>query len=304
MRIALLTAANLIPDAPDRRADAWRFDVQLRILGEAFAAEGLALEPRRWRDDDGWSDFAGALVLTAWDYQDSPDAFLARLDALQGQGVAVFNAPDLVRWNIRKTYLRDLEARGVAVIPTLWPETPIRADVEAAFETFGTDRVILKRQVGAGAREQRSFRRGEAIPDGPLLDRAGMIQPFMRVIVEEGEYSFVFIDGAFCHALVKRAAAGDYRIQAAYGGMSEAVAPTAADLAQAESVLAALDAHDAFKGRPPLYARIDMVRGDGERGGDGRLCLMELEAIEPDLYAERGPQVGVRLARALKRRLT
>lgn len=308
MRVALLTAANLIPDAPDRRADAWQFDVQMNILKPAFAAEGLSLEPVGWLREAGWEEFDAALVLTAWDYQDRPEAFLARIDALQALGVAVHNTPDLVRWNIRKTYLRELEARGVAVIPTLWPEAPMRADVEAAFEAFATDRVVLKRQVGAGARGQQSFARGEAVVEGPLLDRPlldrplldrpGMIQPFMRAIAEEGEYSFLFVDGALSHVLVKRAAAGEYRIQAAYGGVSATVRPTAADQAQATAVLAALDAMPAFRGQPPLYARIDMVRGP-----DGRLLLMELEAIEPNLFPEQGPQIGPMLAKALRRRL-
>ncbi len=291
MRIALLTAANLVPDAPNRRADAFLFDIELKMLAEAFAAEGMTLEARRWSDDDLGPDLAGALVLTAWDYQDAPGDFLATLDRVQAAGAPVFNPPGLVRWNIRKTYLRELADRGVATIPTLWPDQPARADVEAAFAAFGADRVVLKRQVGAGARAQQSFRRGEAIADGDLLDRPGMIQPFIRAIAEEGELSFLFVDGAFSHALVKRAAAGDYRIQAAYGGVSETLEPSDADRRQARAVLDALDA-------PPLYARIDMVRGD-----DGRLLLMELEAIEPYLFPEQGPQVAPMLAKALRRRL-
>lgn len=291
MRIALLTAGNLVPDAPNRRADAFLFDVELKLLAEAFAADGMTLEARRWSDPAVAEGASAALVLTAWDYQDAPGDFLATLDALKGAGVPVFNPPELVRWNIRKTYLHELADRGVATIPTLWPDRPVRADVEAAFAAFGCDRVVLKRQVGAGARAQQSFRRGEAVADGPLLDRPGMIQPFIRAIAEEGELSFLFVDGEFSHALVKRAAAGDYRIQAAYGGVSETLQASEADRRQARAVLDALDA-------PPLYARIDMVRGE-----DGRLLLMELEAIEPYLFPEQGPQIAPMLAKALRKRL-
>lgn len=291
MRIALLTAGNLVPDAPNRRADAWLFDVEYRMLAEAFAAEGLTLEARRWSDEDLGPGLAGALALTAWDYQDGADAFLATLDRLQASVVPVFNPPELVRWNIRKTYLRELAEKGVATIPTLWPEKPARADVEAAFDAFGCDRVVLKRQVGAGARAQQSFRRGEAIAEGELLDRPGMIQPFIRAIAEEGELSFLFVDGEFSHALVKRAAAGDYRIQAAYGGVSETLDAREEDRRQARAVLDALR-------EPPFYARIDMVRGE-----DGKLLLMELEAIEPYLFPEQGPQIAPMLAKALRKRL-
>jgi hypothetical protein len=48
----------------------------------------------------------------------------------------------------------------------------------------------------------------------------------------------------------------------------------------------------------PLYARVDMVRGQ-----DGRLLLMELEVIEPFLFPHDGPGIGAMLGRALERRL-
>ena len=40
------------------------------------------------------------------------------------------------------------------------------------------------------------------------MDRPGMIQPFVPSIATEGEYSFLFVDGEFSHALVKRAKHG------------------------------------------------------------------------------------------------
>lgn len=295
-RIALMISADIEPGAEGRRRDAQLFDVQLSLMTDAFAAEGLQLAPIVWACEPiKAADYSAVLALNAWDYQDRAEAFLSTLDGLEAAGATVFNPPALVRWNIRKTYLRDLEARGVAIVPTLWPEQPTGADVEAAFKTFGCDDVVVKRQIGGGARGQTRHKRGEALPAGPLLDRPGMIQPFLSAIAEEGEYSFLFVDNQFSHALVKRPAPGDYRIQEYYGGRSMAVEPEAADLATARAVLAALDA-------PPLYARVDMVRGAG-----GKLALMELEVIEPYLFPAQGPDGGRKLAAtfagALKKRL-
>ena len=118
-----------------------------------------------------------------------------------------------------------------------------------------------------------------------------MIQPFIASIATEGEYSFLFVDGEFSHALVKRAKSGDYRIQEAYGGTSQAIDPTPDDRASAQAVLAAL-------ATPPLYARVDMVRGQA-----GELLLMELEVIEPFLFPKDGPHIGEMLGAALKKRL-
>ena len=55
----------------------------------------------------------------------------------------------------------------------------------------------------------------------------------------------------------------------------------------AERVLAAA-------GRPLTYARIDLIRDP-----QGDLQLMELEAIEPDLYLEHAPDGGAAFARAM-----
>lgn len=290
--IALLIAANLASQAPDRRADAHLFDVQLDILRKGLAPNGFSLTPVRWVEPGvDWTRFAAVMVNCAWDYQDRHDDFLATLDRIAALGVPVFNDPATVRWNIRKTYLREIEDKGVPVIPTLWPETPVADDITRAMDAFGSDDVIIKRQVGGGARGQTRYARDALPAPGSILDRPGMIQPFVPAIATEGEYSFLFVDGDFSHALVKRPKSGDYRIQEAYGGRSQAIDPTPADRAAAQLVLDVLDT-------PPLYARVDMVRG-----ADGRLLLMELEVLEPYLFPKDGPQIGAMLGAALKRRL-
>ena len=290
--IALLIAANVASDAPDRRADADLFDIQLDVLRNGFAPHGLTIEPVRWMwPGVDWKRFGGVMVNCAWDYQDRHEDFLATLDRIAAMGVPVFNSPDVVRWNIRKTYLRDFEARGVPVIPTLWPEHPAAADIRAAFAEFETGDVILKRQVGGGARAQMRYSRANTPADGVIMDRPGMIQPFVPSIATEGEYSFLFVDGEFSHALVKRAKQGDYRIQEAYGGTSQRIDASRQDERQARAVLEALD-------EPQLYARVDMVRD-----ADGRLMLMELEVIEPYLFPVDGPGIGAMIGKALRRRL-
>ena len=292
--IALLIAANLDSQAPDRRSDAHLFDVQLDILRRGFEPHGLTLTPVKWTDPGvEWTRYGAVLVNTAWDYQDRHEDFLAALDRISGLGVPVFNDPATVRWNIRKTYLREIEAKGIAVIPTLWPEAPRMADIAEAMRVFGADDVVLKRQVGGGARAQVRYSRGDLVGDMgvSIMDRPGMIQPFVPAIASEGEFSFLFVDGEFSHVVLKRPKAGEYRIQEAYGGKSMAVEAAAADRAAAQAVLDVLDAM-------PLYARVDMVRGV-----NGGLMLMELEVLEPYLFPEDGPQIGAMLGKALARRL-
>jgi glutathione synthase/RimK-type ligase-like ATP-grasp enzyme len=251
----------------------------------------MSVEPVRWMADVDWRKFGAVLVHCAWDYQDRHEDFLAALDRMSSLGVPVFNEPELVRWNIRKTYLRDFEDLGVPIIPTLWPEHPKAIDLRDAFEEFGTDDVVLKRQVGGGARAQVRYSRKSAPETGSVMDRPGMIQPFIPSIAIEGEYSFLFVDGEFSHALLKTARPGEYRIQEAYGGASARIDPSEPDRMSAQAVMDALDS-------PPLYARVDMVRGE-----NGKLLLMELEVIEPYLFPKDGPGIGEMMGRALKRRI-
>ncbi len=288
MKIAYLSSTVTLPGSPTRRDDAFEHDYMMQALRAPMAARGLMIEDIAWNDAEAdWSSYGAAIIGTTWDYWDHQDAFLETLAMIETQ-VPLFNPSGLVRWNSHKTYLKDLAGKGARLIPTLWLDKVDAASAAAAFDALGSDDLVFKRQVGAGAFGQHRLKRGEPVPDMP---HPMMVQPFLEMIQREGEYSFVFIDGAFCHALIKRAAPGDYRIQSSYGGMEEAITPSASDLTAAEAILATLET-------PPLYARVDMLRG-----ADGGLLLMELELIEPYLYPLQGPELGERMALGLLRRL-
>lgn len=292
MQIGFLTCPGTHPGSDRRREDAYEHDVQVAALRPAMEARGMALTEIDWRAPiEAFVDFPLVLVGTPWDYQDAEAVFLGKLDALEEAGIRVCNPAALVRWNARKTYLKDLAKRGAATIPTIWLERATADDVARALDAFGSEAVVAKRQVGAGA-EGQSIHQADALDPAWKMEQPMMLQPYLDQITREGEYSFLFVDGAFSHALLKRAAAGDYRVQSIYGGTEEALTPSPADLAAAQSVV------EAVPFDTPLYARIDMVRGN-----DGALMLMEAEMIEPYLYPEQGPQLGVMMAEAIERRL-
>ncbi|WP_435418115.1 hypothetical protein WAB17_00635 [Parerythrobacter aurantius] len=292
MNIAFLTCPGTHPGSPDRRADAFEHDLMVAAIRPELEARGHALVEIDWRSDlAAFADMPLVLVGTPWDYHDSEEQFLAKLDALEAAGHIVCNSAATVRWNARKTYLQDLEASGAATIPTAWIAAPVAADVLDAMDRFGTDTVVAKRQVGAGAEGQSIHHRATLDPQWNM-EHPAMLQPFLPQIQEDGEYSFLFVDGQFSHALRKRAAQGDYRVQSIYGGTEEVLNPSGEDLAAAEAVV------DTVPVGKPLYARIDMVRG-----ASGQLLLMEAEMIEPYLYPEQGARLGELIAGAIARRL-
>ncbi|MCV0382314.1 MAG: hypothetical protein K5799_02505 [Erythrobacter sp.] len=292
-RIGFLACADTLPGEGPRRGDAFEHDLEVAALRPAVAEAGLELVELDWRAP--LSEFAGiALVLlgTAWDYQDHPGEFLAKLEALTARGIAVCNPPEVVRWNTDKTYLRELGEQGAPIVPTLYAGDMDRADVLAAMASLGTHDVVVKRQIGAGGLGQHRFTRDTPPEQDWRMGRPCMVQPFLPSVTEEGEYSFVLIDGTFSHAIRKRAAAGEYRIQSLYGGSEAVHQPSPEDLESARQVLSALPFTDL------LYARIDMIRLP-----DGRLAVMEAELIEPYLYPKQGPDLGQRMASAIGARL-
>ena len=197
-----------------------------------------------------------------------------------------------MRWNLSKTYLQELAERGARTVPTLWRETVTAKGVCEAFDVFECDRVVVKRQVGAGAEGQELVARKSLPSSDWCFGAPAMLQPFLPAIADKGELSFLFFGGQYSHCVRKLPKSGDYRIQSLYGGTEITHEPSADEAAQASAIIEALPFPS------PLYARIDMLEDE-----DGKLMVMEAELIEPYLYPEQGPKMGESLAKAVQREL-
>ena len=289
MKIAYLSCSSILSSAPNAQNHIELHRHMMASLSPAFEAKAMRLYEVAWDDPMAqWPDFDAAIIGTTWDYWDRQEAFLQTLEKIQTQ-TRLFNPAKLVRWNSQKTYLKDLAAKGAKTLPTLWLDEAGEDQAKAAFDHFQTDELVFKRQVGAGAVDQHRLKRGEPIP---AMVHPMMAQPFMPTIKSEGELSFILIDGTLSHALIKRAASNDYRIQPAYGGVMEQIEPSKEDMDAALATFSFLDG-------TPLYARIDMLRDES-----GTLMLMEAELIEPYLYPLQGPNVGEHLAAAISKKLS
>ncbi len=293
MRIAILTCRRLpsfvtweIPDVPAL------FEDDRRLIA-AFHEQGGEATSVVWSDETvDWRDYDVALLRSTWDYIDDRAGFLAALAAIERSPCRLFNPLDAVRWNSDKSYLFDLAAWGVPIVPTLLVSPPDASQLQQHAAAAGWQRVVLKPHVGAGAADVRLIPAAAiaatvaevaaAYPDRPFL-----LQPLIESVISEGEWSFIFIAGAFSHALLKRPAPGDFRAHGIYDGVVAFADPSPDDLAQAEAIVAALPFD-------LLYARLDLVRIGN------RLAVMELELIEPMLYFDHAPAAAGRLARAAR----
>ena len=264
-----------------------------RLLVPALAALDVTAVPAVWDARAVcWDEFQGVLIRSCWDYHLRPGEFLDWIDQLERAGVAVWNPGNLLRWNHHKRYLRDLAARDVATVPTRWLPRGEAADLLALLADAGWREAVVKPAVSASAfgtwRTSTGTATGEQSRLDALLRIADvMVQPLLPDVADAGEWSLVFLGRRFSHAVLKRPAPGDYRVQWEFGGSAESAVPPGHLIADAERVIAAVPG-DA------LYVRVDGV----ER--EGRLVLMELELIEPHLFLGWDSGAAGRLAEALR----
>ncbi|MEV4264343.1 hypothetical protein [Kribbella sp. NPDC049584] len=279
-RIALATSAEHAESHPN--------DLP---LVEALRAAGFDPVAEVWTDPSvDWSAYDAVLLRTVWDYHRRYDEFTEWLALLDKAGVPLLNDSGLVRWNGDKRYLLELRERGVAIVPS---QVAAGACLREVVSGLAGQEIVVKPTVSATALHTV---RGVAGSDefdrvlAELPELVYLVQPFQSEIVEDGEWSLIFVDGEFTHAVVKRPAAGDYRVQDDFGGTVTPAEPTPVVLDGARTALHAA-------GRTPAYARVDGVVVNG------RFLLMELELIEPELFFPQHPEAAEKLAAAVAARV-
>jgi glutathione synthase/RimK-type ligase-like ATP-grasp enzyme len=295
--IALLTERRFdTPSAPEGDwylANILRDD---RLLTEALGRYGLTTARLDWsRPDVDWSKFRCAVFRTTWDYFKRYGEFTEWLGRAEA-ATTLCNSPSIIRWNVDKHYLADLEKAGVAIVPSHFMERGSGATLRDALETTGWDEAIVKPCVSGGAYRTYRVNRTTAAELEPMiagfLERDSFVlQPFMEDIVRTGEDTLMVLDGHYTHAVRKIAKAGDFRVQDDFGGRVVDHEPTREQIELAERAMAACPF-------APVYGRVDMVKGN-----DGRMAIMELELLEPELWLRHHPPAAERMAEGIARYL-
>jgi len=267
-----------------------------RLVQQALEARGATVEARAWNAPEAdWDGFDAIVLRSNWDYHFNPDAFLGWLDRLERAGARIWNPPALVRWNLTKAYLLELARAGVPTVATVILADATRAGLEAVMAARGWSRVVMKPVISASAHDTRlvsgaTMDEAVAALESGTIRRPVLVQPFVEEIQTRGEWSLVFIDGELTHAVLKRPAPDEFRVQPRLGGTVETPPPPDGVRAVARAALAALPV-------PPLYARIDGVETTAG------FLIMEVEVNEPGLFFPYAPAAADRFAEALLRRL-
>lgn len=282
--VAIITTAGVVADVP-RRED--------ELLVATLGARGVEATVISWLRHRLPASARLCIVRSAYDWAIRREQFLSWLDRTS---IPVWNSPRALRWGSDKSYLFDLAARGIPVVPTTRLPAKSTASIARLFEEYGCERLVLKPSVGVAARKLIRVAASEAAAGQAHLDRLlatedVLAQPYFPSIETEGELSVVFVAGRVSHALRKIPKANDFRAMFAFGCYEARVTLSDAETAIAERVLAALDAD-------VMFGRIDLMRAP-----KGHLRVSELELVSPTLYLDHEPAACERLADAICERL-
>ncbi len=263
-----------------------------KLLTAALQAKGLQAIRVDWADETfNWQDAGVAVFRSTWDYFDRFAAFSAWLEKTK-ELTRFVNPYALIRWNLDKHYLLDLQARGVNIPETIFIEAGETTTLAAVVAQSGWEEVILKPAVSGAARHTYRLRaediaRHEAIFRHLIANEAMMLQVFQRSVPEKGEIALMYFNGHYSHAVLKIAKPGDFRVQDDFGGTVHAYQPTPAEID--------LGARAIHACQPvPVYGRVDIIEDNY-----GNPAVGEVELIEPELWLRMYPAAAEKMAGAL-----
>ncbi|MDZ7659737.1 hypothetical protein [Fodinibius sp.] len=268
------------------------FEVYDHLLFEPLKELGWHAEEVSWRSNNvDWNTYDAVIIRSPWDYQKDPQAFLDVLTEIEQSDAVLENSLEIVKWNIDKTYLRDLESSGIEIVPSQWYQSFHSDLFPSVFSDLKSEEIVIKPTISAGADD--TFRIHKSNYDIFVDDlktifnnRPFLVQPFMDYITKEGEFSVFFFGDTYSHTILKTPKTNDFRVQEEHGGRLTLVEP------EKELIDVARTMRDMIQPEP-LYTRADYVRTT-----ENTFALMELELIEPSLYFNMDPESPIRFAKA------
>jgi glutathione synthase/RimK-type ligase-like ATP-grasp enzyme len=262
------------------------------LVREALEKNGLRVHRTNWDNSTfDWGTSQFALFRTTWDYFDRFDTFNGWLDRVNKQ-THLINPYPMIRWNIDKSYLFELQGKGIPIPPSRFVPMGTLRTLQELVDESSWKEIILKPAIAGAARHTYRFFAEEADRYSDifrtLIQQENLIlQEYQTLITQRGEITLVLFEGRYSHAILKKARPGDFRVQDDFGGTVHPYepGPDAIDLAQ-----------QAFRACPsvPVYGRVDMMWDNR-----GELCVSELELIEPELWFRVNPESPEKMARAV-----
>ena len=265
-----------------------------QLLKAALEKQDLSVDITYWDNSSySWNETRCILFRTVWDYFKRLEKFLLWLEEIKGQTKLV-NSYDLIKWNIDKHYLKDLQGEGIQIVPTFFAEKNCVQSLDDISTMNNWSDLVIKPAISASAFKtykilNSDINNKEKLFQELLHQRDMLVQPYINTIEEFGEASLMVFNGNYSHAVLKKAKLGDFRVQDDFGGTVNSYDPTKEEIAFAEKVFQSCKSM-------PLYGRIDIVWDENRK-----FYLSELEIIEPELWIRKYPKSAERIAEAVKK---
>ena len=266
------------------------------ILSKILEDLGISHQIVAWSDPAvDWSSFSCLLIKSTWDYFDFYEEFKDWIKAMRQLGIPLLNSLDTLEWNSSKRYLLEIAAKGFPVIAGHILEKGAEVSTSTIFEKIASEIMVVKPLVSGGAKNTLKIAKKDwdnyaAQVQSLVKEEACLVQSFVKEVQEVGEYSLIFFNGIFSHAVLKTPAKQDFRVQHYFGGTIKTIQPSSEMIDSCQKLM------DNF-GKNTLYARVDGVVSDGI------FFLMELEMIEPYLFLDSSPAALANYERAVASRL-
>jgi hypothetical protein len=287
LKVGFITCADLSKYNISKKNPLFTHDDQLAC--DFLEKRNIIIEPVLWGSniyDIISQDFDLLIVRSVWDYANSEyntKNFFKWLKDLENNHVKIVNNYDIINWNIDKRYLLDLNQQDIKIVPTefLGPLDNTNKFQEAL---KNWEKIVVKPCISAGARHTFLLKNyadlENFLPQFELIrdERTFMIQPFVDRICFEGEWSLVFLNNLYSHAVLKKPQPGNWLVQDELGGSVSSEDPPDTVCIFAEKVMNILQKflYQRFGASASLlYGRVDILPG---------LFLGELELFEPELF--------------------
>lgn len=290
-------SATLAPIAFVRHNRDRDFYEEAHLVAELLRGMGHRVDMLEWHDASAqWEQYGLINLQFCADYIERPAEFKAWLGRLKQMDAPLFNPADAVLWNMDKAYLKELEAKGFAGIPTVFAAPGEAVDLAAVVSAQGWREVVVKPTISAGGKTTLRFNAEDAPHYQQQLERmltnsGVMIQAFLPEVMSAGEWSLVFIGGELSHMLHKKPATGEFLVHEHFGGTTTPAQAPAHIVEYATNLMASIP-HNL------MYGRVDGI------DTPGGFKLMELEIIEPWLWLHLFPEKLQSYADAIAARVT
>lgn len=270
-----------------------------RNLAAVLEKKGFQIAPLIWDAPNVLAENWDAIIIrSTWDYHLYSEQFLNWLSLVEQSSIQLLNPLEVIKWNFQKSYLLEIERQGLAIVPSIVikQDLPNSKMLEEIKKT-GWQNLVLKPTLSASAflTFKVSASSAELPNDIDQIKKHSdiVVQPFIASIETDGEASLIFFKDQtiqYSHAVLKQPKAGDFRVQADFGGAVSVLQPSSELINFAAACVEAIP-------RDWTFVRVDIV--DWKQ----KPLLSELELIEPELYLNSNPSAAERFAKIIAEKI-